>query len=131
MNKFIIAVLVGILITFGIGCGGNAEKETPASDTLWIGTWQMVGYDSVSVEDSNMVLTMQLDENKKIEYLTKTRDGEVLIETEGNYSINDQHSVLTVTEDGRKQTEYFIRKIDKDSFIFQSDKFSIKWKRME
>lgn len=129
--KFIIYFLFGICFIFGLSCGGNSENESTISKTPWVGTWQMVGYDSVSVEDSNSVLTMSLDENKKIEYLSKTKDGEVLVETKGEYSINDQHSVLTIIEDGRKQTEYFIRKIDKDSFIFQSDKFSIKWKRIE
>jgi hypothetical protein len=129
--KVIILILSGILFGFVLGCGGNSERENLSTDTPWIGTWQMVGYDSASVEDSNTVLTMKLDEKNKIEYITKTRDGEILIESVGEYSINDQHSVLTILEDGRKQTEYFIRKVDEDSLIFQSDKFRIKWKRID
>ncbi len=127
-------ILMTLLFCSGIffwGCSGNADSEKKALENPWIGTWQMVGYDSTSVEDSSTVLTMKLDEENKIEYLTKTREGEILIETEGEYSINDQHSVLTIIEDGRKQTEYFIRKVDNDSLIFQSDKFSIKWKRID
>jgi hypothetical protein len=112
-------------------CSGNTESEKKISENPWIGTWQMVGYDSASVEDSSTVLTMKLDEENKIEYITKTKKGEILVESVGEYSINDQHSVLTIIEDGRKQAEYFIRKVDKDSLIFQSDKFSIKWKRID
>jgi hypothetical protein len=112
-------------------CSGNTESEKKISENPWIGTWQMVGYDSASVEDSSTVLTMKLDEENKIEYITKTKKGEILVERVVEYSINDQHSVLTIIEDGRKQAEYFIRKVDKDSLIFQSDKFSIKWKRID
>jgi hypothetical protein len=114
-----------------LACSGNTESEKKISENPWIGTWQMVGYDSASVEDSSTVLTMKLDEENKIEYITKTKKGEILVESVGEYSINDQHSVLTIIEDGRKQAEYFIRKVDKDSLIFQSDKFSIKWKRID
>ena len=131
MNKFIIAVLAGILITFGIGCGGNAEKESPISKTPWVGTWQMVGYDNVSVADRDTFVLMNIDENKNFRYTTKTTNGKILMESKGRYSINDQQSLITITENGQSQIEYFIRKVDKDSFIFQSDTFSIKWKRIE
>jgi uncharacterized protein YegP (UPF0339 family) len=131
MYKFIIAVLTAILITFGMGCGGNGEKETPTSKTPWIGTWQMVGYDNVSVANRDTFVLMNIDENKNFRYTTKTTNGEILMESEGRYSINDQQSLITITENGQSQTEYFIRKVDKDSFIFQSDTFSIKWKRIE
>lgn len=129
--KLIIPILLAISFLFGIGCGGNSENETPVSKTPWVGTWQMVGYDNVSVADRDTVVIMNMDENKSFQYITKTTSGEILMESEGQYSINDQQSLITVTENGQAQIEYFIRKVDRDSFIFQSDTFSIKWKRIE
>lgn len=130
MMKILMTLLICISILCW-SCSGKTDSEKNVDENPWVGTWQMVGYDSASVEDSNTVLTMKLDEKNKIEYITKTREGEILIESVGEYTINDQHSVLTILEDGRKQTEYFIRKVDADSLIFQSDKFSIKWKRID
>jgi len=106
-------------------------EEKTILETPWVGSWLMVGYDDVSVAKRDTIVVMQLDKNKKIQYLTQTREGEILLQSEGDYSINDLHSVLSVIEDGQPQIEYFIRKVDKDSFIFQSDTFSIKWKRID
>jgi hypothetical protein len=124
----ILRFLALVVLFYGISCTSSKNEET---ENPWIGSWQMVGYDQVSVANRDTIVIMQLDENKKIHYITQTRSGEILLESEGEFSINNQHSVLSVIEDGQPQVEYFIRKIDKDSFIFQSDTFSIKWKRID
>lgn len=129
--KILQSTLFFILVFFAIGCGESSEKEKSKSENPWIGTWQMVGYDDISVEKRDTLVIMLLNDQNKIKYITQTRQGEVLLESEGDYSINDQHSVITVAENGQNQTEYFIRKVDQDSLIFQSDTFSIKWKRID
>lgn len=129
--KILYSSLFFVLVFFAISCSESSGKEKSKSENAWVGTWQMVGYDQVSVEMRDTLVIMQLDDQNKIKYITQTRQGEILLESEGDYSINDQHSVITVAENGQKQTEYFIRKVDQDSLIFQSDTFSIKWKRID
>lgn len=101
------------------------------SDAPWVGTWQMVAYDKTSVADSDTMVIMVLNEDKSIEYITQTKNGTVLMKNKGNYELNDQHSVLSVYENNELMVEYFLRKVDDDSLIFQSDTFSIKWKRID
>lgn len=129
--RLIFYLLFGVSFFFVLGCGGNSEKESSISKTPWVGTWQMVGYDNVSVADRDTLVIMKIDEQKSFQFITRTRNGEILTQNEGEYSINDQNSVITVSENGQAQVEYFIRKVDKDSFIFESDTFSIKWKRID
>ena len=107
-----------------IACGTKPNEP-------WVGTWQMVAYDNTSVAESDTMVLMILNEDKSIEYITQTKNGTVLMKNKGNYELNDQHSVLSVYENNELMVEYFLRKVDDDSLIFQSDTFSIKWKRID
>lgn len=91
----------------------------------------MVGYDKTSVTNRDTLIFMSLNEDFSFEYKISTRNGNVLSDDKARYEINDQHSVISVFENDKKVTEYFIRKVDEDSLIFESDTFSIKWKRVE
>lgn len=112
-----------------IACGSGSSDEKTAD--LWVGSWCMTGYDNISVENRDTLVFMNIDENGNIEYITKTRSGDIIMQNKGSYSMNDQKSMITVEEDGVGKIEYFIRKVDQDSFIFQSDTFIIKWKRID
>jgi hypothetical protein len=118
-----------LLILFCSACSSNdAEK---ANAEIWVGNWQMVGYDDTEVTGNDTLVFMKLNADKTIEYKTQTRAGEILMNDIGKYKLNDQHSVLSIYEADKLMVEYFIRKVDEDSLIFQSDTFSIKWKRIE
>lgn len=110
-------------------CQSSENKVN--SEKPWLGTWQMVGYDKTSVTSRDTLIFMTLNEDFSFEYKISTRNGNVLSDDKARYEINDQHSVISVFENDKKVTEYFIRKVDVDSLIFQSDTFSIKWKRVE
>lgn len=129
--KIIVSICFAIALLFSWSCNGKSESKEKISENPWVGTWLMVGYDQISVEKRDTLVVMNLKDNNKIEYITQTRKGEILMQSQGDYSINDQHSVITVMENGQSQTEYFIRKVDQDSLIFQSDTFSIRWKRID
>lgn len=120
---FILAVLL-------VGACQPSDNKVN-SEKPWIGTWQMVGYDTTSVANRDTLIYMSLNEDFSFEYKISTRNGNVLSDDKARYEINDQHSVISVFENDKKVTEYFIRKVDVDSLIFQSDTFSIKWKRVE
>lgn len=118
-----------ILFVLLISACQSAENKVN-SEKPWVGTWQMVGYDKTSVASRDTLIYMSLNDDFSFEYKISTRNGDVLRDDKARYEINDQHSVISVYENDKKVTEYFIRKVDVDSLIFQSDTFSILWKRV-